>query len=189
MENNKRKSGRTTRLADQIIQDLFDEDRDFAVIADHYQHRAFHVRLKEIVLSRLEREHGILREDLIVKRLNGTNALTIELKIKEEPKVQAFRLNCYEARVVQNPGENGYVESIIEREGQREQFDVLYATTVGEVDVYLTKSKAKAEWVKYQDNAGKCVRIIIGVPIEPGTEEILFRLDPDNKIDIEVREA
>jgi len=50
-----RKSGRTTRLADKYIQDLF--KKGTAKIIDHYGTRDASFYLLGIILDRLEREH------------------------------------------------------------------------------------------------------------------------------------
>lgn len=52
-----RRSGQTTRLADGYIQILFKEGR--IVAWDHYGSNAATIRLCEIIMRRLELEHGI----------------------------------------------------------------------------------------------------------------------------------
>lgn len=51
-----RNSGRTTRLADHYIQELF--SKGSVIIEDHFLTQKSHERLYEIILTRLRLEHG-----------------------------------------------------------------------------------------------------------------------------------
>ena len=67
----KRRSGRTTRLADQYIQQFFDIGE--VKISDHTNHRDSNRHLIKVICSRLDNEHRHIEYDvdfgqLIIKR-------------------------------------------------------------------------------------------------------------------------
>lgn len=56
MGNTFRADGTSTRMADQYIQDLFNNGKIH--VQDHYDGRAAHEHLFHIIMRRLEMEHG-----------------------------------------------------------------------------------------------------------------------------------
>ena len=69
-----RATGRTTRLVDEAIQNLFNNGRCIAF--DHWPDRCADQYLLERILKRLEIEHNKSKNDLIV----DINRMTISLK-------------------------------------------------------------------------------------------------------------
>lgn len=70
-----RQSGRSTRLVDKYIQDLFTNGE--VIITDHYDTKASHIFLLHRVLKRLESEHPHAFKLIEVKDLK------IKLKVGE----------------------------------------------------------------------------------------------------------
>lgn len=71
-----KQSGRSTRLVDKYIQDLFTDGE--VVITDHYDTKASHIFLLHRVLKRLESEHPhafklVEVKDLKIKLKVGNN--------------------------------------------------------------------------------------------------------------------
>ena len=69
-----RATGRTTRLVDEAIQNLFNNGR--CVAHDHWPEKHAYQYLFERILKRLEIEHNKSKNDLIV----DINRMTISLK-------------------------------------------------------------------------------------------------------------
>lgn len=81
MEN--RGTGRTTRLADKAIQDLFTDG--FCIVQDHYnEDRVYSRFLMDIILARLEAEHHICRDGLRIHILNEYFRITLINKHNEK---------------------------------------------------------------------------------------------------------
>jgi hypothetical protein len=60
MEEVDRGTGRTTRLVDKYIQDIFNNPNKFITIEDHYPHNVAHLYLFNRISDRLKIEHGRL---------------------------------------------------------------------------------------------------------------------------------
>jgi len=58
--------GNTARLVDMFIQDFFNKGECQCQIYDHYNTRRSKLRVFELVLQRLNREHGIEKQDVIL---------------------------------------------------------------------------------------------------------------------------
>lgn len=69
-----RRVGNTTRLVDMFVQDFFNDGE--CRVYDHYYSRRAYQRVFNLVLQRLNREHGIEEEDVILDR----NRFTIRKK-------------------------------------------------------------------------------------------------------------
>ena len=66
IELKKRKTGRTTRLVDAFVQELFEKRGEWVKIFDHYHERNASRLLIKRIVARLNNEHGITSTDLDV---------------------------------------------------------------------------------------------------------------------------
>lgn len=62
----KRKTGRTTRLVDAFVQELFEKRGEWVNIFDHYHERNASELLIKRIVARLKNEHGVTSTDLDV---------------------------------------------------------------------------------------------------------------------------
>lgn len=76
MNEQNRRSGRTTRLVDKAIQDLF--TTGMARIVDHYPSHLADKQLLYLVMRRLELEHYNAAQHVEISRSNGIT-LTLDL--------------------------------------------------------------------------------------------------------------
>ena len=78
IDNGLRRSGRTTRLADQLVQDFFNTGVAWCI--DHHSgnSKEMNVRLHRIVFDRLHHEHGITTFGPSKIRLRVTDSLIID---------------------------------------------------------------------------------------------------------------
>ena len=82
-KNTEKATGRTTRLADQYIQDLF--NNGFVKIRDHVDKRTAHFMLFEIVLKRLQQEHSNMMSVI------GKNIDELSLRITDPVLISKIR--------------------------------------------------------------------------------------------------
>lgn len=69
-----RRTGRTTRIVDKLIQDLFDNGACY--FYDHFPTNDAKMNVHSIIINRLKNEHGITSKDLKVDLRN--NIITYE---------------------------------------------------------------------------------------------------------------
>lgn len=74
-----RKTGRTTRLVDMYIQDLFNRRGEWVKIFDHFRGRQASEMLVRLIQRRLMNEHGITERNLELDR----NECALRLVAKE----------------------------------------------------------------------------------------------------------
>ena len=88
----KRRTGRTTRLADEYIQQLFEMGK--IDVEDHFQGNVYGDQcLFDRIVKRLEYEHGIYKKDCIKQRFPiieiDLNSLYKNLKVTKSYKITA----------------------------------------------------------------------------------------------------
>lgn len=88
-----RKTGRTTRLVDMYIQDLFNRRGEWVKIFDHFRGRQASEMLVRLIQRRLMNEHGITNNDLEFDR--GKCALRLV------SKEQGFSMHKYEIEQIE----------------------------------------------------------------------------------------
>ena len=78
IDNGLRRSGRTTRLADQLVQEFFNTGVAWCI--DHYSgnHKEMNVRLHRIVFDRLVNEHQISTSGKNKVRTSAADSLIID---------------------------------------------------------------------------------------------------------------
>lgn len=65
-----RRAGRTTRLVDDLIQKLFNNPGEEIVVYDHFETRASHMNLLNMVKRRFQSEHANSGCELISSKSN-----------------------------------------------------------------------------------------------------------------------
>ena len=78
----KRMTGRTTRLVDSYIQDLFANIDKYITVEDHHPHYVTNKELAYRIKNRLEREHNI--KNLIIDQ----GGATVRLRLPETPRAE-----------------------------------------------------------------------------------------------------
>ena len=64
-EESNRATGRTTRLVDYYIQELFNNSNKEIEIIDHYDHIKAHIHLTQIILKRFYNEHPRVKIEIV----------------------------------------------------------------------------------------------------------------------------
>lgn len=82
-----RRTGRTTRFADQYIQDLFSSEtaniKGSIVVRDHHGSPEADKRLADIIMQRLHMEHQHVKATLEVKTYAGIPVYTITIESRK----------------------------------------------------------------------------------------------------------
>lgn len=78
-----RHTGRTTRLVDEYIQELFRNRGEFIEIVDHYRGIQAAEMVARRICARLKHEHGVTDDDLEVRRGFGGN---ISMKLEKKDR-------------------------------------------------------------------------------------------------------